>query len=143
MVLSNSSPKRLRVSRMNAATAPLFRKKIKSNGRHQPLLSGSPKQSLLYLLPSHPCKIRKEGGGRPISVMNGDSTVTNRLSGDIPTAPPWGPELSLPRFLPTMMPDPLEQFLSLGPVSNPGMLAPWSRPAFPPSFCSRKTPYFI
>ena len=72
MVLSNSSPKELRVSRMNATTAPLFRKKIKSNGRHQPLLSGSAKQRLLYLLPSHPCTIRKEGEGRPISVMNED-----------------------------------------------------------------------
>ena len=68
------------------------------------------------------------------------STVANRLSGDIPTALLWGSELSLPHFLPTMMPDRLEQFLSLGPVSNTGMLAPWSCPTVPLSVWSFSHP---
>lgn len=71
-------------------------------------------------------------------VMNGDSIVTNRPRGHS-HSPAMGPEPS--SFPPTMMPDLLEQFLSLGPVSKYArMLAPWSPALHSLSFCSFSYP---
>ena len=64
MVLSYSSPEGLTVSRMNATIAPLFRKKIKSNGRHQPLLSGSLNRACsIFCPPTHARWGRREMAG--------------------------------------------------------------------------------
>ena len=106
----------------------------------------------VYIAQANPCSVERnnqiippmqdqEGGRRQAHFCDEWrlSTVANRLSGDIPTALLWGSEISLPHFLPTMMPGRLEQVLSQR-VSRPESPPVTREPGRAPPRCAQQAP---